>query len=108
MYVLISMVEEPYFSILVVVPPTVVPTAGETPMQMLHHLVQLLQSKLLHLLCNLVLLSQLHRRVHKIVVVLHHVMHHCRMSHLDLGVQTRARFTCVLGTSLTHMMTHGT
>jgi hypothetical protein len=30
------------------------------------------------------------------------------MSHSDLGVQTRARFTCVLGSSLTHMMTHGT
>jgi hypothetical protein len=31
-----------------------------------------------------------------------------RVSHLDLGGQTQARFTCVLGSSLTHMMTHGT
>jgi hypothetical protein len=30
-YVLIPMVEEPYFSIPVVVPPTVVTTGGETP-----------------------------------------------------------------------------
>jgi hypothetical protein len=30
------------------------------------------------------------------------------LSHQDLGVQTRARLTCVLGSSLTHMMTHGT
>jgi hypothetical protein len=31
-----------------------------------------------------------------------------RVSHPDLGGQTQARFTCVLGSSLTHMMTHGT
>jgi hypothetical protein len=30
------------------------------------------------------------------------------LSHPDLGGQTRARLTCVLGSSLTHMMTHGT
>jgi hypothetical protein len=30
------------------------------------------------------------------------------MSHPDLGGQTWARLTCVLGSSLTHMMTHGT
>jgi hypothetical protein len=30
------------------------------------------------------------------------------LSHQDLGGQTLARFTCVLGSSLTHMMTHGT
>jgi hypothetical protein len=30
------------------------------------------------------------------------------VSHLDLGGQTRARLTCVLGSSLTHIMTHGT
>jgi hypothetical protein len=30
------------------------------------------------------------------------------LSHPDLGSQTRARGTCVLGSSLTHMMNHGT
>jgi hypothetical protein len=30
------------------------------------------------------------------------------VSHPDLGGQTRSRLTCVLGSSLTHMMTHGT
>jgi hypothetical protein len=30
------------------------------------------------------------------------------LSHPDLGGQTQARLTCVLGSSLTHMMTHGT
>jgi hypothetical protein len=30
-----------------------------------------------------------------------------KLSHPDLGVQTQARITCVLGSSLTHMMTHG-
>jgi hypothetical protein len=31
-----------------------------------------------------------------------------RVSHPVLGVQTQALFTCVIGSSLTHMMTHGT
>jgi hypothetical protein len=30
------------------------------------------------------------------------------MLHPDLRGQTRARIKCVLGSSLTHMMTHGT
>jgi hypothetical protein len=45
MYVPFSMVEEPYFSIPIVVPPTVIPTMGEPLLQMWHHLVQLLHSK---------------------------------------------------------------
>jgi hypothetical protein len=78
MYVLILMVEESYFSILVEVPPKVVPTGSETPSTKVASPVQLLQSKMLHLLCSLILLRQLHMRVQKTVVVLYQVTHHCR------------------------------
>jgi hypothetical protein len=45
---------------------------------MLHHLVQVVESKLHHLLCRLALLSRLRKRVHKIVIVLYLVRHHYR------------------------------
>jgi hypothetical protein len=61
-YVPFPMVEESYFSILTLVPPTIIPTVSETLLQMLHHQVQLLQSKKLHLL-HILALSRLHRKV---------------------------------------------
>ena len=77
-YVLIPMVEEPYFLMPIEVPPTAVLTRSETLLQMLYHLVQLLKSKMFHLLCSLAHLSRLHMRVHKIVAVLYQETHHCR------------------------------
>jgi hypothetical protein len=73
-YIQFSMVEEPYFSwshqqsYRLWVKPL---------LQMLHDLMQLLQSKKLHLL-RILTLSRLHRKVQKTVVVLCQVTHHCR------------------------------
>jgi hypothetical protein len=77
-YVLIPMVEEPYYSIPMWFHQWLYRPEVKPLLQILRHQVQLLQSKLLHLLRSLALLIWLHRRVHKIVVVLRQVTHHCR------------------------------
>jgi hypothetical protein len=64
-YFPITMVDEPYFSIPAEVPPKVLPTKVKPLLQMLHHLLR-----------SLSLLSWLHRRVQKTVIVLCQVMHH--------------------------------
>jgi hypothetical protein len=83
MYVPILMVEEPYFSILVVVPPMVVPTGGETPTANVASPSATTTEQVASPSAQPSSSESVAQKVHKTLMVLHQVTHYCRSTKMN-------------------------